>query len=160
MPSCGILAYIRQRNVSTFARPTITCHPPPYSFTKHPPLLTIAFLCKLWGKATFFDNDMFTAFHNVIIHVCILTAILIVNTGNDNDRSIVIPPRDVLEDIITDFLTMAQWANSTNAYAEPYDSPHRPEPGTRLDQILADLKARLRKHLITFPDRPFGEFTR
>ena len=42
---------------------------------------------------------------------------------------------------------MAQWANSTNAYAEPYDSPHRPEPGTRLDQILADLKARPRPHL-------------
>jgi hypothetical protein len=26
--------------------------------------------------------------------------------------------------------------------------------------VVADLKARLRKHLITFPDRPFGEFTR
>lgn len=42
---------------------------------------------------------------------------------------------------------MAQWSNSTNAYAEPYDSTPRPQPGTRLDQILADLKARPRPHL-------------
>ena len=42
---------------------------------------------------------------------------------------------------------MAQWAHSTNAYAEPDDATQRPPPGTRLDQILADLKARPRPHL-------------
>ncbi len=53
-------------------------------------------------KATFFDNGMFTAFHNVIVHVCILTAILIVNTRNN--CSIVMPPRDVLKDVIMDLI--------------------------------------------------------
>lgn len=30
----------------------------------------------------------------------------------------------------------------------------------RQPEVVADLKARLKKHLATFPDRPFGEFTR
>lgn len=42
---------------------------------------------------------------------------------------------------------MAHWASSADAYAEPYDSPSRQPAGTRLDQILADLKARPRPHL-------------
>lgn len=43
---------------------------------------------------------------------------------------------------------MAQWANSNHAFSEPYaPSPPHPAAGTRLDQILADLKARPRPHM-------------
>ncbi len=45
-----------------------------------------------------------------------------------------------------------------------YDLENDPREKTNLidchPEVVADLKASLRKHLITFPDRPFGEFTR
>lgn len=45
-----------------------------------------------------------------------------------------------------------------------YDLENDPQEKTNLidrhPDVVANLKARLRKHLITFPDRPFGEFTR
>ena len=53
-------------------------------------------------KCTFFDTGMFTTFHNVIVHVCIVTALFVVNNGYN--CSIELPPRDVLEDVITDFI--------------------------------------------------------
>lgn len=45
-----------------------------------------------------------------------------------------------------------------------YDLENDPQEKTNLidrhPEVVADLKARLSKYLITFPDRPFGEFTR
>lgn len=45
-----------------------------------------------------------------------------------------------------------------------FDLENDPQEKTNLidrhPEVVADLKARLRKHLITLPDRPFGEFTR
>lgn len=45
-----------------------------------------------------------------------------------------------------------------------YDLENDPQEKTNLidrhPDVVTNLKARLRKHLITFPDRPFGEFTR
>ena len=45
-----------------------------------------------------------------------------------------------------------------------YDLENDPQEKNNLigrhPEVVSDLKARLRKHLISFPDRPFGEFTR
>ena len=53
-------------------------------------------------KSNFFDVGMFIAFHNVVVHVCIVTALLVVNNGYS--CSVDLPPRDVLQDVITDFI--------------------------------------------------------
>lgn len=45
-----------------------------------------------------------------------------------------------------------------------YDLEEDPEEihnvADQYPEVVADLKARLKRHLLTFPDRPFGEFTR
>ena len=56
----------------------------------------------MWNKSNFFDIGMFTAFHTVIVHVCIVTAILVVNNGCS--CTVELPPRDVLHDVITEFI--------------------------------------------------------
>ena len=56
----------------------------------------------MWKKSNFFDIGMFTAFHNVIVHVCIVTALLVVNNGYS--CSVELPPRDVLQDVITELI--------------------------------------------------------
>jgi len=48
------------------------------------------------------DIGILTAFHNVLVHVCILTAVVLVNNGNIG--WLILPPRDVLEDVIVDFI--------------------------------------------------------
>ncbi len=67
-------------------------------FQQSPPLL----ITTMSKKSNFFDIGMFTAFHNVIVHVCIVTALLLVNNGCS--CPVELPPRDVLQDVITEFV--------------------------------------------------------
>jgi hypothetical protein len=50
-----------------------------------------------------FDIGMLTAFHNVIVHVCILAAVFLVN-NNGHDGLLYLPSRDVLEEITDEFI--------------------------------------------------------
>ena len=43
-----------------------------------------------------------TAFHNVLLNDCILIAVFLVNNGNNG--SLVLPPTDVLDNVIVNFI--------------------------------------------------------
>lgn len=53
-------------------------------------------------KSNNFDISMLTAFHNAIVHVCILAAVFLVNNGHDG--LLYLPSRDVLEEITDEFI--------------------------------------------------------
>ncbi len=66
------------------------------SFFSHFPPLTMKKYTML------FENVVFTAFHNVLVHVCILITVLLIKNGNDS--SLALPSTDVLKDVICDLI--------------------------------------------------------
>jgi hypothetical protein len=50
------------------------------------------------------DIGILTAFHNVLVNDCILIAVFVFLVNNGNNGSLVLPPTDVSEDVIVNFI--------------------------------------------------------
>ena len=102
--------------------------------------LSPAIFATMGEKPNFFDVGMFIAFHNVVVHVCIVTALLVVNNGYC--CSVDVPPRDVLQDLVTEFIDRYDIGYIYREQASSQSSSHRKRKMVDYDRERASKCAR------------------